>query len=55
MSPIGKPMPNIALTDLSGKPVKLDTFQSELILLNIFSINADTCRTEVARTSRGTA
>lgn len=38
---IGKPMPNIPLTDLSGKPVKLGTFQSEFILLNIFSIKDD--------------
>ena len=43
ISPIGKPMPNIALTDLSGKPVKLETLQSEFILLNIFSINVDSC------------
>ena len=43
ISPIGKPMPSIALTDLSGKPVKLETLQSEFILLNIFSINADNC------------
>lgn len=40
---IGKPMPNMTLTDLSGKPVKLTAFQSEFILLNIFSINADSC------------
>ena len=39
---IGKPIPNIALTDLSGKPVKLETIQSRFILLNIFSIHADT-------------
>ena len=37
-----KPMPDIALTDLSGKPVKLETFRGKFILLNIFSINADT-------------
>lgn len=43
ISPIGKPMPSIALTDLSGKPVKLETLQSEFILLNIFSINVDSC------------
>ncbi|RKU31875.1 hypothetical protein C6499_03915 [Candidatus Poribacteria bacterium] len=41
ISPIGKPIPNLALTDLSGKPVKLETLQSEFILLNIFSINVD--------------
>ena len=39
---IGKPIPNIALTDLSGKPVKLETIQSRAILLNIFSIDAGT-------------
>ena len=41
ISLMGKPMPNIPLTDLSGKPVKLETFQSEFILLNIFSIKDD--------------
>ena len=38
---IGKPMPNFALTDLSGKSVELETFQSEFMLLSIFSIKDD--------------
>ncbi len=40
---LGKPMPDIALTNPSGKPVKLETFRGKFILLNIFSINSDTC------------
>ena len=35
---IGKPMPNFALTDLSGKSVELEAFQGEFILLSVFSI-----------------
>ena len=35
---IGKPMPDMPLTDLAGKSVALETFQSEFILLSIFSI-----------------
>lgn len=46
---IGKPMPNMTLTDLSGKPVKLTAFQSEFILLNIFSISSDTCGPQLQR------
>ena len=49
MSPIGKPMPNMRWTDLSGKPVELETFQSEFILLNIFSITSDTCGRKLQR------
>lgn len=39
---LGKPMPDIALTNLSGKSVKLETFRGKFILLNIFSLNSDT-------------
>ena len=46
---IGKPIPNIALTDLSGKPVKLETIQSRFMLLNIFSIHADTSGPKLQR------
>ena len=49
ISPIGKPMPNVALTDLSGEPVKLETLQSQFILLNIFSIDADTSGPKLQR------
>ena len=39
---LGKPMPSITLANLSGKPVKLDTFRGKFILLHIFLINSDT-------------
>ena len=48
-SPIGKPMPSMRWTDLSGKPVELETFQSEFILLNIFPITSDTCGPKLQR------
>ncbi len=37
-----KPMPNIALTDLSGKPIKLEEFRSKFVFMNIFSLDSDT-------------
>ena len=49
MSLRGKPMPNMRWTDLSGKPVELETFQSEFILLNIFPITSDTCGPKLQR------
>ena len=49
MSPIGKPMPDMRWTDLSGEPVELETFQSEFILLNIFPITSDTCGRKLQR------
>ncbi len=49
MSLIGKPMPNMRWTDLSRKPVELETFQSEFILLNIFPITSDTCGPKLQR------
>ena len=49
MNPIGKPMPTMDWTDLSGKPVELETFQSEFILLNIFPITSDTCGPKLQR------
>ena len=42
-------MPNMRWTDLSGKPVELETFQSEFILLNIFPITSDTCGPKLQR------
>ncbi len=48
-SPIGKPMPSMRWTDLSGKPVELETFQSEFILVNIFPITSDTCGPKLQR------
>ncbi len=38
---LGKPMPGVGLSDLSGKSVKLETFRGKFILLHIFSINSD--------------
>ena len=40
---LGKPMPDIALTNLSGKPVKLGTLRGKLVLVNLFSADATTC------------
>ena len=48
-SPIGKPMPSMRWTDLSGKPVELETFQSEFILVNIFPITSDKCGPKLQR------
>ena len=46
---IGKPMPNMGWTDLAGKPVELEMFQSKFILLNIFPITSDTCGPKLQR------
>ena len=40
---LGKPMPDIALSNLSGKLIKLETFRGKFILLSIFSLNSDRC------------
>ncbi len=40
---LGKPMPDIALTNLSGQPVKLEILSGELVLVNLFSPDATTC------------
>lgn len=40
---LGKPMPNIALTNLLGQPVKLETLRGELVLVNLFSPDSTTC------------
>ena len=39
---LGKPMPDIALTDLSGKPVKLETLRGKFVLVNFFSTDVPT-------------
>ena len=36
-------MPDIALTDLSGKPVKLETLGGKFVLVNLFSTDSTTC------------
>ena len=40
---LGKPMPDIVLTDLSGKPAKLETLRGKLVLLNLFSTDSAPC------------
>ena len=40
---LGKPVPDIALTDLSGQPVKLATLRGKFVLVNLFSTDAITC------------
>ena len=40
---LGKPMPDIALTDLSGKPVRLETLRGKFALVNLFSTDSITC------------
>ena len=40
---LGKPMPDIALTDLSGKPVTLETLRGKFVLVNLFSPDSTTC------------
>ncbi len=40
---LGKPMPDTTLTDLSGKPVKLETRRGKFVLVNLFSPDSITC------------
>ena len=40
---LGKPMPDIVLTDLSGKSVKLETLRGKFVLVNLFSTDSTTC------------
>ena len=40
---LDKPMPEIALTDLSEKPVTLETLRGTFVLVNFFSTDATTC------------
>ena len=49
---LGKPMPNTVLTDLSGKPVKLETRRGTFILVNLFSINSTTCGPKLKQQER---
>lgn len=45
----GKPMPDIALTDLSGKPIKLDKLRGKFILVNLFLLDSDTSGEKLQR------
>lgn len=38
-----KPMPDIALTDLSGQSVKLETLRGKFVLVNLFSTDSTSC------------
>lgn len=40
---LGKPMPDIALTNLSGKPVKLEALRGKFVLVNLFSTDSVPC------------
>ena len=40
---LGKSMPDIVLTDLSGKSAKLETLRGKFVLVNLFSTDATTC------------
>lgn len=40
---LGKPMPDIALTNLSGKPVKLETLRGKFTVVNLLSTDSTTC------------
>lgn len=40
---LGKPMPDIALTNLSGQPVKLETLRGKFVLVNLFSTDSIAC------------
>ena len=40
---LGKSMPDIVLTDLSGKPAKLETLRGKFVLVNLFSTDSAPC------------
>ncbi len=46
---LGKPMPGITLTDLSGKPVTLETRRGKFVLVNLFSPDSPTCGPKLKR------
>lgn len=49
---LGKPMPDIALTDLSGKPVKLETLRGKFVLVNLFSTDVTTSGSKLKQMER---
>ena len=49
---LGKPMPDIALTNLSGKPVKLETLRGKFVLVNLFSTDSTTCGPKLKQLER---
>ena len=46
---LGKPMPDIALTNLSGQPVKLETLRGKFVFVNLFSPDSPTCGPKLKR------
>ena len=40
---LGKPIPDIELTNLSGKPIELETLRGKFVLMNLFSTDSTTC------------
>ena len=46
---IGEPLPELALTALSGKPVTLASFRGKVVLLNLFSTDSTACGTALQR------
>ena len=40
---LDKPMRDIVLTDLSGKPAKLEDLRGKFVLVNLFSLDSTTC------------
>ena len=49
---LGKPMPDIALTNLSGKPVKLENLRGKFVLVNLFSIDSTICGPKLKQMER---
>ena len=49
---LGKPMPDIALTNLSGKPVKLETLRGKFVLVNLFSTDVTTSGSKLKQMER---
>ena len=49
---LGKPMPDLVLTDLSGKPVKLETLRGKFVLANLFSTDSITCGPKLKQMER---
>ena len=46
---VGEPLPEMALTDLSGEPVTLASFRGKVVLLNLFTTDNAACGTALQR------
>jgi len=49
---LGKLMPDIVLTDVSGKPAKLETLRGKFALVNLFSTDSITCGPKLKQMER---